>query len=178
MKHSKKHQKLKIRKVKKNLFLLVTFCDTNDPYNPPQSSLKQLGIEGRYHLSPPHNYFIQIKGIRSSYVRNFPPSYSNHLKDMYDGCLRWIDTNLEKLLLEVEENLGKDTYVIVTSTHGQELGDYRCGNGQAFRRISVCNRAHARRMQRQAGAWVRTAGADGALSVRPQSGGWSSLSPT
>jgi len=112
-----------ISKKNTNTFLLVTLSDSGYLYNPPQTSLESLNIKDKYHLSSAQKYLLR-RDEKILYRQKFPLLNSEHLNDMYDGSLRWIDTNLEELLNEIKLSLGDNTYIIVTSVHGQELGEY------------------------------------------------------
>ena len=47
------------------------------------------------------------------------------LQDSYDDCLGYLDEQLGKLFAELERRgLMKDTIVVITSDHGEELGEH------------------------------------------------------
>ena len=100
------------------LFLFVNFLDAHAPYNPPATALKELGVQpghvfSRYML---HRRITQL-------WESLPEGKAQCVADLYDGELRWVDMNLEVLLRWIDERYGEDAVVIVTSDHGEELGE-------------------------------------------------------
>jgi hypothetical protein len=100
------------------LFLFVNFLDAHSPYNPPAFALKLLGIQaahlfGRYQRSRP---LTRRWGL-------LPEGKLQNLADLYDGEMRWLDLHLEKFLRWIDERYGENTIVIITSDHGEELGE-------------------------------------------------------
>jgi len=100
------------------VFLFVNFLDPHSPYNPPRSALRQLGLQPQTGFS---RYLLDPQ------IQNRWPSLSAEqrqaLSDLYDGELRGLDQQLERLLDWIDEKLGNNTIVVVTSDHGEELGE-------------------------------------------------------
>ncbi len=100
------------------VFLFVNFLDPHSPYNPPDSALESVGA------SEPQRFGRYIGGCRLNNVwDSLPDGKRDYLVDLYDGELRWLDIHLEELLRWIDERFGEDTLVIVTSDHGEELGE-------------------------------------------------------
>lgn len=123
------------------LFLFINFLDAHSPYNPPARALRQLEIEtghlfGRYRS---HRELITIWD-------SLPIGKSRHLIDLYDGELRGMDAHVWRLLQFIDQRLGTDTVVIVTSDHGEELGEagrvgHEYGLAQALLHVPLFVRA-------------------------------------
>ncbi|MCK4409574.1 MAG: sulfatase, partial [Candidatus Eisenbacteria sp.] len=100
------------------LFLFVNFLDAHAPYNPPAPALKELGVQPG-HLFSRYLYHRKISLLWDS----LPEGRAQYVADLYDGELRWVDMNLERLLRWIDERYGEDAVIIVASDHGEELGE-------------------------------------------------------
>jgi len=125
------------------LFLFVNFLDAHYPYNPPSEALKSLGISSDYELFP--RYYVKDEDYRR-YIVSFPKNKKKTVNDLYDGELRWLDTQLRELLTWIDSYLGNDTIVIITSDHGEELGEdgrlgHRYGLSQTLLHVPLFVRA-------------------------------------
>jgi arylsulfatase A-like enzyme len=100
------------------LFLFVNFLDAHGPYNPPAPALKELGVQPG-HIFSRYMLHRKITWLWDS----LPEGKAQYVADLYDGELRWVDMNLELLLRWIDERYGEDAVVIVTSDHGEELGE-------------------------------------------------------
>jgi hypothetical protein len=100
------------------LFVFVNFLDAHSPYNPPRAALLSLGA-GAGHA---FNRYEQHRSITQAWDA-LPDTKAQYLADLYDGELRWIDMNLATLLDWIDERYGGNAVVIVTSDHGEELGE-------------------------------------------------------
>jgi hypothetical protein len=100
------------------MFLFVNFLDAHSPYNPPERALGELGIR-------PKHFFDRYWGYKTLNRRwdPIPEEILEHLSDLYDGELMWVDIHLDKLLRWIEKRFGGDTIVIVASDHGEDLGE-------------------------------------------------------
>ncbi|MAE69134.1 MAG: hypothetical protein CME06_01550 [Gemmatimonadetes bacterium] len=100
------------------VFLFVNLLDAHHPYNPPASALRELGLDppplfGRYQFQ----YELPLSS------RGDAAAVSQSIVDLYDGELRGMDKALARLLDWIDEALGEETIVIVTSDHGELLGE-------------------------------------------------------
>jgi hypothetical protein len=100
------------------VFLFLNVLDAHSPYNPHPGALDLLDLEPG-HLFSRYEQHRQLTLMWES----LPPGRSEFLRDLYDGELRWIDHHLERFLDWVDERLGPNTVVVVTSDHGEELGE-------------------------------------------------------
>ncbi len=100
------------------LFLFVNFLDAHSPYNPPAVALRKLGVRPGHAFSR-----YQLHGKTTLLWGLLPDGKAQYVADLYDGELRWLDMNLETLLPWIDERYGEDAIVIVTSDHGEELGE-------------------------------------------------------
>jgi hypothetical protein len=100
------------------LFLFVNFMDAHSPYDPPPSALRALGV------APGHviDRYLSHRDLTKRWPR-LPAGAAAELADLYDAKLRFLDGELARLLDAVAARLGPETVVVVTSDHGEELGE-------------------------------------------------------
>ena len=100
------------------VFLFVNFLDAHSPYNPPEPALEVLGVR-------PDRDFPRYYSHRKLTVDlpKMPATTKRTLSELYDGELRWIDMNLAGFLDWIDERYGEEAVIIVTSDHGEELGE-------------------------------------------------------
>jgi arylsulfatase A-like enzyme len=116
-------------------FVLVNLTDAHSPYNPPAWALRELGLEPA-RLFPRYLSHRELSGRWS----RLPQDRASVLIDLYDAQLRGMDAALERLLHWIEQRHAGRAFVIVTSDHGEELGeDGRVGHehGLAQRLLHV-----------------------------------------
>ena len=92
-------------------FAFLNYYDAHDPYQPPAEFARK--------FSPviPRGYFRE--GVR------LPREVIDELRDAYDGAIAYLDHELGRLLAELRERgLLDDTLLIVTSDHGESLGEH------------------------------------------------------
>jgi arylsulfatase A-like enzyme len=101
----------------KPFFVFLNYMDTHDPYLPPQ---------------PYYNKFSKFKnpsGILNWRVgRNNPQMTPQQLQseiDAYDASIAYVDDHIGQLLAELQSRgLGQNTLVVITSDHGEALGNH------------------------------------------------------
>jgi len=100
------------------VFVLINFMEAHSPYNPPASALGALGLR-------PGRAFERYRSHRelTAAWSALGETKSSDLADLYDGELRGLDFQIEKLLRWLDERYGGEAVVIVTSDHGEELGE-------------------------------------------------------
>jgi hypothetical protein len=100
------------------LFLFVNLMDAHAPYNPPRAALADLGLDPGHPFSR-----YEFGGRLTERWDSLPAGADAVLADLYDGELRGMDAQLGRLLAWIDRTLGEDTVVVVTSDHGEELGE-------------------------------------------------------
>jgi arylsulfatase A-like enzyme len=116
-----------LNKKGKPFFMFLHYWDTHVPYSPPQpfNSLfyngdeknpLYRGIEKVKIMSPLWFQFREwLKEIKDD----------EYVRAMYDSEIAYLDTAIKELLLSFEkEGLLKDTVIVVTSDHGEALGEH------------------------------------------------------
>ena len=86
----------------------------SDEFDPSNESLKEL-----YDFKPFRDYFISW----------FPPGLTDAAYEVaqYDGAVAYMDACIQNMLATVKDlGLEEDTLVVVTSDHGEMLGEHSC----------------------------------------------------
>jgi hypothetical protein len=99
-------------------FLFVNMLDAHAPYNPPPAATDRLRVD-------PGDAFRRFRAQRelTRMVHGKRRDDMADLPALYDAELRWIDMNLSRLLEWIDGQYGDDAVVIVTSDHGEGLGE-------------------------------------------------------
>jgi arylsulfatase A-like enzyme len=98
-------------------FLFINYMDTHDPYFPPPAyqRLYPGKIPGRMGD-------VHIYGERHLSVSE---EEKQHLISQYDGEIAYLDESLARLLAKVKaEGLFEESVIVVTSDHGEYLGEH------------------------------------------------------
>jgi hypothetical protein len=100
------------------VFFFLNVLDAHSPYNPPREALELLGLD-------PGHLFSRYERHRQLTLRwqSLPAGKQENLGDLYDGELRWIDRHIERFFRFIDARLGPNTVVVITSDHGEELGE-------------------------------------------------------
>jgi arylsulfatase A-like enzyme len=102
-------------------FAFLNYFDTHSPYLPPE------GVKARFGAGPrtATDFLVLTELWQGLDKLNMSQDFVNLVQDSYDNCLAFLDACLGQLL-EALENDGvlKNTVVIITADHGEELGDH------------------------------------------------------
>lgn len=100
-------------------FLYVHTVDVHDPYRPPKEYVDLFDpgytgkVNGERHNSPDSFWWSKTDRDRE------------HVKAIYDGCIRFNDDHFGNLLDELKRlDLYDNTMIIFTADHGEELWDH------------------------------------------------------
>ena len=109
-------------------FAFLNFFDAHSPYVLP---------EGCGHSFRPDETAADLDILQNWENRpkqNVPESERTLVSDAYDDCLTYLDSQIGKLIDELERRgLLDNTLVIITSDHGEELGEHRLyGHGRSL----------------------------------------------
>jgi arylsulfatase A-like enzyme len=115
-------------------FAFLNYIDAHDPYITPP------GFDRHFGLKPESAADVEI--IRNWHHRHATTSSERNLtlvSDAYDDCLASLDENLGRLFDDLERRgILRDTLVIVTADHGEQLGDHGLqGHGKSLYRGEV-----------------------------------------
>jgi arylsulfatase A-like enzyme len=101
-------------------FAFLNFNDAHPPYEVPDPSVAGFGLRP----SSPHD-FETLAGWNLLGKASLVPRDVRMATDVYDDSIAALDRNLEVLLRELDRRgVLQDTLVIVTSDHGEHLGDH------------------------------------------------------
>ncbi len=107
----------------KPFFLWLHFIDTHAPYLPPAEFVRPVpGSRGRLIQEIGKKV---IAGTRPELERIAAGgACEGDFIDLYDGALRYVDDRIGRILDIVRRQYGDSTVVIVSSDHGEELGEH------------------------------------------------------
>ena len=109
-------------------FAFINFFDAHSPYLLPEDCGHSFGhVETAAELAVLQNWETRPK-------QNIPENERTLVSDAYDDCLTYLDSQIGKLIDELERRGVLDnTLVIITSDHGEELGEHRLyGHGKSL----------------------------------------------
>jgi len=106
--------------------LFVNFMDTHFPYLPKPP------YDARYGKHEPYLDAAGYRALRSGLLagtRAITEEERQGLVSRYDGALAYVDAELERVLHTVSDlGLAERTLIVVTSDHGEALGDHELVN--------------------------------------------------
>jgi len=105
-------------------FGLVFLSPTHLPYN-ARAPFNSMYAEPNY--TGAHRYQVEVNAhelITTGFAPTLPPATIQHVKDLYDGAVTDFDDTVGTVLAELERRgLSKNTIVIITTDHGEDLYD-------------------------------------------------------
>jgi len=101
----------------KPFFVFINYFDVHDPYLPPEPYRSQFAVA--------ENPGGLINGFVERYAPALTPDQLQSEIDAYDGSIRYVDDQIKALLGELQARGElENTLVIVTSDHGESLGEH------------------------------------------------------
>jgi arylsulfatase A-like enzyme len=98
-------------------FIFINYFDVHDPYTPPEP------YRSKYATTP--NPGGLINGFMERYSPSLTPEQIQTEIEAYDGSISYVDDQIKSLFAELEQRgLLENTIVIVTSDHGESLGEH------------------------------------------------------
>lgn len=103
-------------------FVFINYFDAHEPYLPPPPFDRRFGdARLRGQLSPLHRWLWDVSVAH----RPLTAEEIREETDAYDGALAYLDDRLGALFVELKaRHLLDDTIVVITSDHGEELGEH------------------------------------------------------
>jgi arylsulfatase A-like enzyme len=109
------------------IFGWVHFIDPHDPYDPPEGYAEPFFGDAHYRSRSvaPNPTNDPFRGIPlDDYTRDQENDLANYIA-RYDGEIRFVDEQIGRLLAGLEPlGLADDTLVVLTSDHGESLGEH------------------------------------------------------
>jgi len=103
-------------------FLWLHFMDAHAPYYPPAESLVAMGAE---HSPPERGRYLNAAWNRGELGVDRLRKYRDKIVGLHDAGIRWVDTQLARLV-EVLRNLSlwDSSVLVLTADHGEEFLDH------------------------------------------------------
>jgi arylsulfatase A-like enzyme len=135
------------RRAERPYFLFLNLFDAHSPYSPPPEApigfarvapdrldpmqARMRALEDRLWEKGDRSVEPELAGARAEFLRA--------MGDAYDDGLAWADRQLERFLEELRRRgLMENTLVVVTSDHGEMIGEHELvGHGQTLHRPVV-----------------------------------------
>jgi len=103
-------------------FLWLHFMDPHSPYYPKQSALEAMGEP---NLTPTRARYLNSYWNRSDLGPTRLSGYREEIVRLYDAGIRWVDTQLARLIAYLEESNRWDRCLFAfTADHGEEFLDH------------------------------------------------------
>ncbi len=116
----------RLGELKPPFFLYVHYIDPHAPYTP------DVGWDGRPLSAALRARPVTIAELDAPHFVHRSPELMARARDLYDGEIRQVDEALRALVGDLaRRGLMKNTVLVVTADHGEELGDHgRMSHGQ------------------------------------------------
>ncbi len=102
-------------------FAFLNYYDAHAPYVLPSGATYRFGLKPRRAA----DFIFLVEDWEAIDKRRLRPSYRELARDSYDNCLAYLDQRLGELIGELHvRGLLDRTLVIVTSDHGEGLGEH------------------------------------------------------
>jgi len=109
-----------MKETKSPFFLWVHYMDVHMPYIPPNEFLKKIGVKTYSNIKK------VWMGKKIDDIKMRGKIKDKEIKDyinLYDGCIRYTDEIIKKLIKKIEKNY-PETIFIITSDHGEEFREH------------------------------------------------------
>jgi arylsulfatase A-like enzyme len=104
-------------------FAFLNYYDAHEPYLPPAPYATSFAT-ARPAFSQHNRYHVRETELAPRYRRAMDSTERTRQRDAYDGALRYLDDRIAELLRDLEGGgLLGSTIVIITSDHGEHLGE-------------------------------------------------------
>lgn len=101
-------------------FLYVHYIDPHAPYG-PRTAWNGGELPAGLRAQAP----VTIESLAPFEMQERPAEVLNRVRDLYDGEIRGADRGIEQLVRALrDQGLMEDTILVVTSDHGEEIGDH------------------------------------------------------
>jgi arylsulfatase A-like enzyme len=104
----------------RKFFAFLNYFDVHDPYLPPEPYRSRFA-----NAKNPGGLIDQFNESAPQSLSQLTPEKLQGEKDAYDGAVAFVDGEIGKLFSELDvRGLTENTLVVITSDHGEELGEH------------------------------------------------------
>jgi arylsulfatase A-like enzyme len=107
----------------KPFFLWVHYIDPHAPYLPPDEFVHYNAAEKGRDISGIEKKIIVGGKLEKQTIKNGQTD-ENYFIARYEGCVRYVDNEIGKILNILQNRYRDDTVVMLSSDHGEELGEH------------------------------------------------------
>jgi arylsulfatase A-like enzyme len=101
-------------------FMWLHYMDVHYPFTPPDRFLEEIGVDP---LSTRRT--ADLNGRMQEEPESLTEADRSDLLDLYDGEIRYMDHNLNRLIEKLEaQGAREDTAIVVTADHGEAFGEH------------------------------------------------------
>ena len=104
-------------------FLWIHYIDTHAPYLPPAEFVRYDDAKKGRDISRLEKKIVIGSKIEKNKIKSGFGD-ENYFKALYEGCVRYVDNEIGKILRLLKQRYRENTVVIVSSDHGEELGEH------------------------------------------------------
>lgn len=108
---------------RKPFFLWVHYIDPHAPYLPPAEFVRYDGTRKGRDISRIEKKIVVGGKPEKEKIRS-GLSDENYFIALYEGCVRYVDNEIGKILETVQSRFSDRAVVIISSDHGEELGEH------------------------------------------------------
>jgi hypothetical protein len=115
---------------KENFFMFLHYYQVHSPYNSTEEYRDKFYFNNKSWIKlSTYNSDIRFKG----YLDNFTIEDEKHIIGQYDSNINYVDDKIKEIFENLKkEKLFKKTIVIVTSDHGENLGELKIKNSKIY----------------------------------------------
>ncbi len=108
---------------RKPFFLWVHYIDPHAPYLPPAEFVRYDGTRKGRDIARIEKKIV-VGGKEEKEKIKSGLSDENYFIALYEGCVRYVDDEIGKILETIQGRFPDQTVVIISSDHGEELGEH------------------------------------------------------
>lgn len=106
-------------------FCYAHYMDVHHPYLPPATYEQMFNSNDRLaQIDPAGLYAKTVDLVREKRPYPLGEDELARLSDLYDGCIRYVDSEIARLVDAATVRNGRPTVVIITSDHGDEFQEH------------------------------------------------------
>lgn len=105
-------------------FCYIHYMDVHQPYLPPESFEDMFTLDPRLRSIDPRELTTRTVDVVHTPGSLLGEDDLTRLSDLYDACIRYVDSEIERLVEAAVSRNDRPTIVIITSDHGDEFQEH------------------------------------------------------